>query len=110
MLRYAKIEDQETKVCSVGVGTNSDFYKSIGMTEQEVEQAWDGKWYLSGHAPAAPEPTYRELRAAEYPAIGDQLDMIYWDKVNGTNTWQETIAAIKAKYPKPTEEGEEVAE
>lgn len=60
--------------------------------------------------PAAPEPTYRELRAAEYPAIGDQLDMIYWDKVNGSNIWMETIAAIKAKYPKPTEEGEEVAE
>ena len=26
--------------------------------------------------------------------------MLYWDKVNGTNTWQEKIAEIKAKYPK----------
>ncbi len=45
-------------------------------------------------------PTYRELRQNEYPSIGEQLDMIYWDKVNSTNLWQEKIAQIKAKYPK----------
>ena len=50
--------------------------------------------------PKKPEPTYAEKRLAEYPSIPDQLDMIYWDKVNGTNLWQEKIAAIKAKYPK----------
>lgn len=44
--------------------------------------------------------SYAEKRAAEYPAIPDQLDMIYWDKVNGTNVWRDTIAAIKEKYPK----------
>lgn len=44
--------------------------------------------------------TYRELRQNEYPSIGEQLDMIYWDKVNSTNLWQEKIAQIKAKYPK----------
>lgn len=60
--------------------------------------------------PDAPKPTYQELRVAEYPTIGDQLDMIYWDKVNGSNIWQETIAAVKAKYPKPAEEGDEIAE
>ncbi len=51
--------------------------------------------------PEEPELTYAEKRAREYPAIPDQLDMIYWDKVNNTNIWQETIAAVKAKYPKP---------
>lgn len=45
-------------------------------------------------------PTYRDKRAAEYPAIAEQLDMIYWDKINGTNNWQEKISEIKAKYPK----------
>lgn len=45
-------------------------------------------------------PSYRELRAQEYPSIQDQLDMQYWDKVNGTNVWGETINAIKLKYPK----------
>jgi hypothetical protein len=51
MIKYAKIENQETKQCSVGTGTNAEFYKSIGMTEMEVEQAYNGLWYLMGYAP-----------------------------------------------------------
>lgn len=39
-------------------------------------------------------------RFNEYPSITDQLDMLYWDKVNGTNNWQTTIQAVKDKYPK----------
>ena len=46
------------------------------------------------------EQTYSQKRAAEYPSVEEQLDMIYWDKVNQTNKWQETISAIKNKYPK----------
>ena len=29
---------------------------------------------------------YKSDRAAAYPSIGDQLDMQYWDKKNGTTT------------------------
>jgi hypothetical protein len=43
---------------------------------------------------------YKIDRVNEYPSIQDQLDMQYWDKINGTNNWQDTINAIKAKYPK----------
>lgn len=57
---YAKIINEETKLCDVGLGTNTDFYKSIGMTEMEVEQAYNGSWYLKGYAPAKPEPTLEE--------------------------------------------------
>ena len=45
-------------------------------------------------------PSYKELRAKEYPLIPEQLDMIYWDKINGTNNWEKTITAVKEKYPK----------
>lgn len=100
MLKYAKIVNEETKEVNVGFGTNIEFYKSIGMVEMDVEQAYNGAWYVSSHCPAKPEKTYAEKRLAEYPAISEQLDMIYWDKVNGTNLWQEKIAEIKAKYPK----------
>lgn len=92
--------NEETKACNVGLGTNSSFYQSIGMIEMEVERAYNGDWYLAGYCPTEPEKTYAEKRLAEYPAISEQLDMIYWDKVNGTNLWQEKIAEIKAKYPK----------
>ncbi len=47
-----------------------------------------------------PKPSYKELRAKEYPPIPDQLDMIYWDRINGTNNWEKTITAVKEKYPK----------
>lgn len=52
---YAKIENEETKEVSVGVGTNTEFYKSIGMTEMDVEQAYNGQWYVKGYAPEEPE-------------------------------------------------------
>lgn len=36
-----------------------------------------------------------------YPPITDQLDQIYWDKINGTETWKETIDEVKQAHPKP---------
>jgi len=44
---------------------------------------------------------YQRDRQPEYPSIQDQLDMQYWDKINGTNNWQEAIQAVKTKHPKP---------
>ena len=40
-------------------------------------------------------------RKFEYPPIEDQLDMQYWDSVNGTTTWKDLIAKIKSDNPKP---------
>jgi len=44
---------------------------------------------------------YIDNRKKEYPPIGDQLDMQYWDKVNGTSTWQDAVAKVKSDNPKP---------
>lgn len=44
---------------------------------------------------------YKKLRQETYPAINEQLDMLYHDKINGTNEWVTCIMAIKNKYPKP---------
>jgi len=44
---------------------------------------------------------YGRDRAPAYPPIKDQLDMLYWDKVNGTDNWQDVIAKVKADNPKP---------
>lgn len=52
---YAKIENDTTKAVSVGIGTNEAFYQSIGMELMEVEQGYDGNWYLSGYAPIKPQ-------------------------------------------------------
>jgi hypothetical protein len=43
---------------------------------------------------------YQRDRVKDYPSLADQLDMQYWDKINGTNKWQQAINAVKQKYPK----------
>lgn len=69
MLKYAKIENEETKECSIGIGTNAEFYQSIGMIEQDVEQGYNGSWYISGYAPDKPI----ELQTAEKRAERDVI-------------------------------------
>ena len=43
---------------------------------------------------------YKLKREDSYPSIQDQLDMQYWDSVNGTTTWKDAIAKIKSDNPK----------
>tara|TARA_R110002050_G_scaffold200550_1_gene335418 strand:- start:830 stop:1084 length:255 start_codon:yes stop_codon:yes gene_type:complete len=43
---------------------------------------------------------YQRDREVAYPAMADQLDMQYWDQVNGTTTWKDAIAKVKTDNPK----------
>ena len=65
MKKYAKIVNQDTKLCEVGLGDNTEFYQSIGMTEMEVEQAYDGGWYVLGYAPQKPLELYKQEKLNE---------------------------------------------
>jgi len=40
---------------------------------------------------------YKRQRAAEYPSITDQLDLLYH---GGMDAWKTAIQAVKDKYPK----------
>ena len=44
---------------------------------------------------------YQLKRQNFYPNIQEQLDMIYWDKKNGTKKWEEAIDKVKTDNPKP---------
>ncbi len=44
---------------------------------------------------------YIQARQEAYSSIAEQLDMQYWDSVNGTTTWKDHIAQVKADNPKP---------
>ena len=44
---------------------------------------------------------YKYNRVKTYPSIQEQLDMQYWDSVNGTTTWKDAIAKVKTDIPKP---------
>ena len=43
----------------------------------------------------------KKPEAGGYPSIGDQLDMIYHDQVDGTTTFKAAIKAIKDAHSKP---------
>lgn len=45
---------------------------------------------------------YSRKRAEEYFTLQEQLDMQYWDSVNGTTKWKDHISSVKSKYPKPS--------
>jgi len=45
---------------------------------------------------------YKEDRAKSFASTGDQLDMQYWDAVNGTTTWKDHISKVKSDNPKPS--------
>jgi hypothetical protein len=47
------------------------------------------------------ENGYKSARQEAYGSIADQLDMQYWDAVNGTTTWKDHVAQVKTDNPKP---------
>ena len=52
MFKYAKITNEETGLCEVGLGTNTEFYQSIGMVKLDVQQSdIDNAWYLAEKCP-----------------------------------------------------------
>ena len=68
----------------------------------------DGKAYVSSgvektvDADAVALKKVQLTRAAAYPSLQDQMDMQYWDAVNGTTTWKDAIAKVKSDNPKPS--------
>lgn len=83
--------------------------ETITLTPEEYEQTineWAQNAYTYQEESNIKEnggvsDNYAQYRIDAYGSIGDQLDMQYHDSVNGTTVWQDHIAAVKAKYPKP---------
>ena len=56
MIKYVNVINNETGLCNVGIGTNIEFYKSIGMQQLDVQQSdIDNKWYLTEKCPMKTE-------------------------------------------------------
>ena len=102
MLKYAMIDDEATKRVTYGLGTDVEFYTSIGMTEMEIEQSdVDGMWYVSGYAPMKSEEEKqleeqqrllneaKTKRAEEVASITVEIDGMVFD---GDEKAQERMA------------------
>ena len=44
---------------------------------------------------------YQRDRLDAYPSMCEQMDMQYWDAVNGTTTWKDAVAKVKSDIPQP---------
>ena len=69
--------------------TQTFTWSEVSAKQTELQADYDAK-------------QYQRDREVEYnkKSIGEQLDMIYWDKVNSTNLWSDWIAQVKADNPK----------
>ena len=74
----------------------------IELTAEEVDAMLD-EWSVNVRNQQLDEEAngYKVARQSAYASIQDQLDMQYWDSVNGTTTWKDHIAQVKADNPKP---------
>lgn len=85
---FAKIIDEKTKRCDIGEGTNAKFYKSIGFSQMEVEQASDGCWYKKGYAPKKTQSEKeKEVRAVRSEYFDKYIDFyqskpLYWEELD----------------------------
>ena len=89
-MKYAKIEN--------GVVIQTQPNNEAGFIEvaDDVVCTQIQKDKLFINPPIMP-PTYQELRAAAYPSIVDQLDLIYH---GGVDAWKVAITAVKEEFPK----------
>ena len=124
MKKYAIITNEQTKSVAVGEKGSVEFFTSIGMSEMDVEQAYDGSWYLVGYAPEKPAPTKEEISALREQAYIKEVDILHAQKMRKTilNTWTEEdeanyIAEVKRlsedianRYPYPEETVTEIVE
>jgi len=85
-----------------GAGAFDASGNAISLTQSDIDAA---RVTLDAEAAAILYQSQRTGAAGTtdtiYASVGDQLDMQYKDAVNGTTTWKDHVAAVKAKYPKP---------
>jgi len=86
---FQKVVGQEEDGTAIFSSDPSDFgvtYSEVAAKLTELQADYEAKQYQ---------------RDRVYPSIQEQLDMQYWDSVNGTTTWADAIAQVKADNPKP---------
>lgn len=96
MKKYAKVINNDTKEVTVGFGTDVMFYQKIGMTEMEVEQAYNGAWYVKGYAPAKPQEEVKAERIAELKQLLEDTDYKAIKYAEGLIS-EEEYAEVKAQ-------------
>lgn len=87
MKLYGTVIDNNTGLCSIGTGTNIEFYKSIGMVELDVKQSnIDNKYYLANKCPMkTSEQTIKEEQNKINRLTMTALDFVNYIKKAGVS-------------------------
>ena len=116
MLKYAKIIKEETKEVSIALGSKPP----KDYTEMDVEQGYDGNWYVAGYCPEKPTPTEEEQRQKRQQAYAEEADPLKYDyeeacarygyeseqALASKEIWLAKKDEIRERYPYPEEESE----
>ncbi len=115
----ASLSSKVKQYCANNGVAEVDFLKDVLLQDDSNGQGpYIKEWNLSGVAQPTDEQlnavdsaadleerqnAVRATRRSAYGDLGSQLDMQYWDNVNGTTTWKDHVAAVKTANPIPTE-------
>ena len=95
---------QGTRICQlVDDDKTFEVHSDLQWVDVADDTVVDADTYVDGKVVkyVEPEKTYAQKRKAAYGMVEDQLDMQYWDAVNGTTTWKDHVAKVKSDNPKP---------
>lgn len=91
MYKYVKFDENSGLCTEVGTGTNTEFYKSVGMVRKDVEQSEvDGQWYLTAKCPHYTDEEKLEKakadKLADLDSIASQYDQYKCDTMYITSS------------------------
>lgn len=95
------IYDKQTKaVTQYAVGTDAEYFKSLGMTDEEVEQDYLGRFWLKGYAPSKPqEEIDLENTQAKLNTLNQQLSELKENYVSAILSGNDDVALqIQEQY------------
>ena len=115
----ASLSSKVKQYCANNGVAEVDFTKDVLLQDDSNGQ---GPYIKEGNVSGVAQPTDEQLNAVDsaadlserqnaaraarktaYGDLGDQLDMQYHDNVDGTTTWKDHVAKVKADNPIPTE-------
>ena len=115
----ASLSSKVKQYCANNGVASVDFMTDVLLQDDSIGQGpYIKAWNVSGVAQPTDEQlnavdsaadleerqnAVRSTRRSAYGDLGSQLDMQYWDNVNGTTTWKDHVAAVKTANPSPTE-------
>lgn len=78
MKKLSKIINPQTKEVCIAISDNPDtaYFLKAGFEEREIEDAGNGRFYLSGFAPSKPQPSNEEIRLLRSRAYQFEVDVL----------------------------------